>query len=135
MLASSWMYSNDEKNQILSLTMGRPKRADIVLAREGLLGIGSRIVDRKARVEGSGAFVESFIAVPLIGAVLGGDDDRGGGGAAGIGVFLSGSNGKFLNGFRRKILEKAANPVIGIVDAIDGEIVVQAGAAAGRKQR
>src|SRR5579872_448391 len=86
--------------------------ADIVLARERLLRIGRGIFDGEASVKRSGTLVESFIAVPLVRAVLGGDHDGASSGAARVGVFLSRSNGKFLNGFRRKILEEAADPVV-----------------------
>ena len=64
-------------------------------------------------------------------AALGRDDDRSRGCAAGVGVFVRRAHGKFLNRVGRKILQKAANPVVGIVAAIDREIVIQARTSAG----
>ena len=84
------------------------------------MGLGARILNREARVERGRALVESSVAVPFVGAVLGGDDDGAGGGAAGVGVFIGGAHGEFLNAIGRKILQKAADPVVGVVAAIDG---------------
>src|SRR5579864_5988361 len=84
--------------------------ADIILARERLLRIGRWIFDGEASVKRSGTLVESFIAVPLICPVFGRDHDGAGGRATGVGVFLSRSNGEFLDGLRRKALEEAADP-------------------------
>src|ERR1019366_9765771 len=71
------------------------------------------------------------VSVPNVGAVLGGDHYRPGRGPAGFGVFVRRAHGKFLNAIGRKVLQEAADPVVGVVGAVDGELVVQAGASAG----
>jgi hypothetical protein len=82
-------------------------------------------------VEVGGALEECGIAVPVVGAAFGGEFNGTGGGAAGVGIFLRGANGEFLNGVGRKILEEAADVVVGVIAAVDGELVVEAGASAG----
>ena len=62
-----------------------------------MFGIGCGIFDREAGVEPSSALVECFVPVPLVRAVLCGDDYGTGGGASGVGVFLGGAYGEFLN--------------------------------------
>jgi hypothetical protein len=101
------------------------------LPGERLLGIGSGVLDGVAGVERGGAFVDGGIAVPVVGAALGGDDDGAGGGAAGVGVLLAGADGELFDGVGRVVLQEAADVVVGVVAAIDGELVVEAGAAAG----
>lgn len=90
-----------------------------------------RILNGEASVESGRALVEGPVSVPIVGAAPGGDDDRSCGGASGVGVFLRGADGEFLNGIRREILQKASNPVVGVVGTINGEFVVEAGTAAG----
>src|ERR1700730_616814 len=104
----------------LVLDDGAAQSADVVLAGEGLLGIGSGIVDRKTRVKRGGTLVEGFVAVPVVGAVLRGDDHRSSGGAAGVRIFLRGGDGKLLDRFRRIVLQETADPVIGVVGAVNG---------------
>ena len=108
------------------------ERAHIVLAGERLLGIGRRVLNREAGVERCRALVESRVAVPLVGAVLGGDHDRPGRGPAGVGIFIRRAHGKFLNAIGREILQEATDPVVGVVGAVDRQFVVQARASAGR---
>src|SRR5579864_8207116 len=118
------VFKREEEPQLV-LHNRSPDCADIVLPRERLLGIGWRILDGKARIQGGGAFVKSKSTMPVIGAVPGCNNDRAGGRASGIGVFARSSEGEFLNGIGREVLEKAANPVVGIVRAIYGQVVVQ----------
>jgi hypothetical protein len=119
---------------------GTAEGGDVVLAGEGLLrivdagsvGAGlSGILDGEAGVQGRGAFVKGGVAMQAIGAAFGGDDDGAGRGPARVGVFVRGADGEFLNTVGREVLQKAADPVVGVVGTIDGELVVQAGAAAG----
>ena len=122
------VFDRGKDPQLIALD-GTAERANIILARERLLGIGSGILNREARIERGGTLVESSGAMPLVGATFGGDHDGAGGGTSGIGIFLSGLKSEFLNGIRREVLQEAANPVIGIIAAIDGEFVVEAGTA------
>ena len=100
------------------------------MAGEGLLGIGGGVLDGVAGVERGGALVEGCVAVPVVGAALSGDDDGAGGGAAGVGVLLAGADGELLDGVGGEVLEEASDVVVGVVAAVDGELVVEAGAAA-----
>ena len=88
------------------------ERADVILPRERLLGIGSWVVNREARIQSGGAAVKRSRTVPLVGAVLGGDHHGGGRGAAGVRVFLRRAQGKFLDGVGREVLQESADPVI-----------------------
>ena len=124
------VFDRGKHPQLVALD-GTAERANIILAREGLLGIGSGIFDGESGVERGGTLVKSSSAVPFVSATFGGDHDGARGGASGIGIFLSGLKGEFLNGIRREVLQEAANPVIGVVAAIDGELVVETGAASG----
>ena len=56
--------------------------------------------------------------MPIVGAALGGDDHGASSRASGVGVLLGGLHGEFLDGVGREILQKAANPVVGIVHAV-----------------
>ena len=98
------------------------------------MGLGRGIVDGEPRVQRRSAFVKCRFAMPLVGAAPRGDDNRTRGGASGIGVSLRGAKGKFLNGIGRKVLQEAANIVVGIVAAINGNFIVESGAAAGRNR-
>src|SRR6202043_2144193 len=49
----------------------------------------------------------------------------------GVGIFLRGAHGEFLNYFRGEILQEASDPVIRIVGAVDREFVVQARTSTG----
>src|ERR1700682_3713080 len=96
----------------------------VVLPRERLLGIGCRILNREARIERRRAPVESRVAVPLVGAVLGGDHDRPSGGPTGVSIFVRRAHSKFLNAIGREVLQEAADPVVGVIGAVDGQFVV-----------
>ena len=100
--------------------------ADIVLPREGLLRIGRRILNGEAGVKIGRAFIECAVAVPLVAAAAGRDDDGSGRCAAGVGIFLCGADGEFLDRVGRKILQESADVIVGVVAAVDGEFVVQA---------
>ena len=119
-----------EKPKLVFLD-GAADCAYVILTGERLLGIGCGIFDGETRVEVGCALVESAAAVPIVGTALGGDDDRTGGGASGVGVFLGGAHGEFLDVIGREVLQESADVVVGIVAAIHGELVVQPGAAAG----
>ena len=103
----------------------------VILPREGLLRIGSRIFNGKARIESGRALVESGVAMPFIAAPPRRDHDRTRRGSSGIGILVSRAHGKFLDGLRREILEKSADEVVGIIAAIHGKLIVQAGTASG----
>ena len=143
MLAFSCTYSNDENNQTLSCCDRPAERANIVLPRKWLLRIVThariaglrRILDREARIQRRRPLVEGAAAMPVIGSALGRDHDRSRRGSARVGVFLGRAHRKFLNRVRREILQKSANPIVGVVAAIDGKIVVQSGTSAGRNRR
>jgi hypothetical protein len=69
--------------------------------------------------------------VPVVGTVPGGDDDRAGRGPAGVSILVRGANREFLEAIRREVLQEAADPVVGVIGAIDGEFVVQTRASTG----
>src|SRR5206468_10324513 len=98
----------------------------VILPREGLLRIGSRIFNGKARIESRRAVVESRIAMPFVAAPSRRNHDRSRGCSSGIGILVSRAQGKFLDGLRREILEKSANEVVGIIAAVHGKLIVQA---------
>ena len=120
-----YVFEGREKPDFVS-DRGAAKSSDIVLTRKRLFGIGSGVVNREARVQVRGAAVESPLAVPLVRAAFSGDDHRCRRRATGVGILLRRADRKFLDGIRRKVLEKAANPIIGIVAAVHGTFIVQA---------
>ena len=71
------------------------------------------------------AIIKCDAAMPIVGAALGGDDHGPGGRAAGVGIFLGGLHREFLNGIGREILQEPANPIVGVVHAIDRKRVVK----------
>src|SRR5262249_25877021 len=107
----------------------------VILPRKWLLWVGSRIVDWEARIQGRRSFVERRLAVPNVRAAAGGDDDRAGRRASGVGLGERRSKSGLLYGVGGEILQKAADVVVGVVAPVDGNFVVQAGAASGRDRR
>ncbi len=105
-------------------------RSNIVLPRKGLLGLGRWVVDGEACIQSRCALKHREVAMPVIGAALGADDHRCGGGAANVGIRLRGLHRKFAHNIRRKVLQEAADVIVRVVHAIDGKLIVQAGAAA-----
>src|SRR6202030_4350254 len=94
-----------------------------------------RIFNGKSRVQCRRPLVERSTTVPFVGATLGVDDDRSRRCPARVGVFVGGANREFLNRVRRKILQKSANPVVGVVAAVHGKIIVQSGTSSGGNRR
>jgi hypothetical protein len=120
MLAFSWTYSKEEGERLLGIGL-------TALQHARLCGI----LDWEPAVECRGALVKGSVAVPIICTALSRDYDGAGGCATSIGIFIRGANGEFLDGVRRKILQKATDPVIRIVATVDREIVVKSGASTG----
>ena len=128
-----YVFEGRKKTDFVS-DRGATESSDIVLTRKGLFGIGSRVVNRKTRIEIRSPAVEPRVAVPLVGPALGGDDHGCGGRPAGVRILLRRADRKFLDRIGRKILEKAANPIIGIVAAVHGIFIIEARTAAGGKR-
>ncbi len=118
-------------NPKLVLDDGAADGADIVLPREGLLGFGRRVLNGKTRIQRCSAFEDREVAMPVIGAAVGADDDGACGRASDVGILGRGLHRKFTNDVRRKVLQEAADIVVGVVDAIDGQLIVQPGTATG----
>ena len=112
------------KEEHFVLRDGPTERAHVILPREGLLGIGRRILNREAGVERCRALVESAIAVPFVGATLGGDHDRSSGGPACVGILIRRAHGKFPYAIGREILQKAADPIVGVVGSVDRQFII-----------
>ena len=105
---------------------------DGVLAREGLLGIGFGIIERVPGVQILPAIVVGQAAMPVVSAAARGENDAAAVGARSIRAKLRGAHDKFLHGFGRKILEEAADVIVVVVAAVNGEVYVEARAAAER---
>ena len=95
-------------------------RGDVILPGKRLLGIGRHgfSIGKRALSDAS-ALVKRGIAVPFVCAMLGRDYDRAGGGSACVGVLICGAHLELLNPIGRKILQEAANQVVGVVATID----------------
>ena len=106
------------------------ERANVILLGEWLFGQRRRILDRITGIESGGAFVEGRSTVPLVGSAFGCDLNRAAHGAPDIRILLRSLDCEFLNRIRRKILQEAADVIVGVVHAVDRQHVVQAGAAA-----
>ena len=104
---------------------GAAERADVVLARKRLLRVGRGIIDREPGVERGGAAVEGQVAVKLVRAVLRRDRDRPSGGSSDVRLRVGDADGERLNRVGREILKESADVIVGIVDAVDGEHVVE----------
>ena len=101
--------------------------ANVVLPREGLLGVGRGIVDRETRIQACGTLVKRAVAMPLVGSAFRDNHHGAGGGASRVRIFLRGAHREFLDGFRREVLQKPADVIIGIVRAIHRKLNVQTG--------
>ena len=64
------------------------------------------------------SLVKRAVAVPFVRSALGGDYHGAARGTARVGIFLRSSHGKFLDRVRRKILQEAADVIVGVVAAI-----------------
>src|SRR6266851_7860034 len=105
---------------------------DGVLAREGLLGIGFGIIERIPRVQILSAIVVGQAAMPVVSAAACGENDAAAVGARSIRAKLRGTHDKFLHRFGREILEEAADVIVVVVAAVNGEVDVEPRAAAER---
>ena len=63
-----------------------------------------RILHWGTSIERRCSLVEGPVAVPMVGNVFGSDHHGSSGGLAGVGVFIRGAHGKFLNAIGREIL-------------------------------
>src|SRR5215469_3602419 len=126
MLASSSTYSKDEKSHTLLFFSGPPIVPHVVLPGEWLLGLWRGVVQLVAGVECRCPLIECRRAMPLVGAMPGAYDHRASHSAAGVRILLGGLHGEFLKRIRGKVLQEAANVVVGVVPAIDGQLHVQA---------
>jgi hypothetical protein len=70
--------------------------------------------------------------VPIVRAALRGDNNGAAGRTACVGVFLGSTHVELADSIRRVVLQKASNEIVGVVAAIDGQLVVEAGASARR---
>src|SRR5579872_468359 len=114
----------------LALHNRAAQRGDVILRGERLLGQRRGILDGITRIESSSAFGKGSVAMPLVGAALGGDDDGAADSAAGVRILLRSFDGKFLDGIRGKVLQETADVVIRIVAAVDVENIVESRTAA-----
>ena len=116
------------KEPCLVLNNGAAESANIVLTGKRLLGIvhadATRaglcwIFNGKPGVQRRRALVESCVTVPAVGAALRGDHHGSSGGPACVSVLVRGAHSEFLNAIGREILQKAADPVVGVIGAVD----------------
>src|SRR3984893_12439819 len=69
--------------------------------------------------------------MPFVGAAVGGNHNGTSRRAAGVGILQHRAYGELADCFGREVLQKAANVVIGVVAAVNGEVVVEAGTPTG----
>src|SRR5580704_1323170 len=105
------------------------QRGYVILPRKGLLGIRSRILDGKSRIQRGRALVKCRVAMERVRSSPGCDHNRSGRGTARVRVLLRGPDREFMNSIGRVILQEASDIVIGVVSSIHGKFVVQSRAS------